>query len=149
MNVRDLQDRLVAIVPDARLPTDDAADDLFPFRFASTAFVPPFMDALMRVVLGTDDDGLAGQRLEALAGLLEDVFTDGDDDVVDALAMRLVHTRLCAQPAVLSGAWPYLGERSRRVAGKFLRLAEECDRREAAVRAQQRVAPEPDKVHSA
>jgi hypothetical protein len=92
------------------------------------------MDALMRVVLGADHDGTARVRLVALAELLERVFTEGDDDLGDALAMRLVHTRLCAKPGVLPNAWPYLGDRTRRIAWKFVRLAEECDRREAAMR---------------
>jgi hypothetical protein len=138
VNVGELRNRLLALVPDARMPRDVPVDDLYPFRFASTAFVPPFMDALMRVLLNTDDDGSARQRLVALTALLEDVFTHGDDDLVDAVAMRLVHSRLCPQPGVrpevLTGAWPYLGERTRRIAWKFVRLAEECDRREAALR---------------
>lgn len=143
MNVRELQDRLMATVPNVRLPRDAPVDDLYPFRFASVAFVPPFMDALTRVLegagnaAGADGYAAAERRLVALAGLLEEVLTGGDDDMADALAMRLVHTRLCARPEVTAGVWPYLGERSRRVAGKFLALAQDCDRREAALRAGQ------------
>jgi hypothetical protein len=134
VNLRELQDRLIAIAPDARIPSDGPVDDLYPFRFAGTAFVPVFMDALMRVTLGADRDGMARKRLVALADLLECVFIEGDDDLGDALAMRLIHTRLCGRPGMLLNAWPYLGERTRRIAWKFVRLAEECDRREAAVR---------------
>lgn len=134
MDVHVLQDRLLAIVPDARVPPHDAVDDLYPFRFASLAFVPPFMAALVRVLLTVDDDGTARAQLVALSDLLEEAFADGDD-MADALAMRLIHSRLLPRPELLSGAWPFLGERTRRIAGKFLRLAEECDRREAAARA--------------
>lgn len=126
-------------------------DDLYPFRFASAAFVPPFMAAVVRVTVGADEDGSAHARLVDLASLLEEVFVGGDDDVADALAMRLVHTRLCAQPTLLAGAWPYLGPQTQRVAGKFLRLAEECERREAAVRGRDRLphpGPQPP-AHSA
>jgi hypothetical protein len=133
VNIRELRDRLLAIDPEVRVPDGGRVDDLYPFRFASTTFVPPFMDALMRVVLGADPDGTAERRLTALAGLLEVVFVDGDEDLGDAVAMRLVYSRLCLRPTVLSGAWPFLGQRTRHIAGKFLRLIEECDRREAAV----------------
>lgn len=135
MNVRDLQDRLLAIVPDARVSPSGPIDDLYPFRFASATFVPPYMAALVRVLLTVDADGTARTQLLALSGLLEEALADGDD-LADALAMRLIHARLCAQPELLSGAWPHLGTQTRRIAGKFLRLAEECDRREAAARAQ-------------
>lgn len=142
MDIRELQDRIAQTVERADAPVVGPMDDLYPFRFASAVFVPPFMDAVVRVALGTDDDGSAHSRLTALAGVLEEVFSFGDEDIADALAIRLVHTRLCAQPDLLSAAWPYLGERTRRVAGKFLRLAEECERREAAVRGQAR-PPQP------
>jgi hypothetical protein len=142
MNIRDLQDRIAHILPDTRTPEAGPMDDLFPFRFASAVFVPPFMDSLVRVVLGADEDGSARTRLIALAAVLEEIFDHGDEDLADALAMRLLHTRLCAQPPLLAGAWPYLGARTQRVAAKFLRLAEECDRREAAVRGPAR-SPEP------
>jgi hypothetical protein len=135
MNIRELRDRLLVIAPEARIP-DGQADDLYPFRFASTAFVPPFMEVLMRVVLEADADPGTRERLDAFTSLLEDVFATGDDDLVDAFAMRVVYTRLCQWPSVLEKSWQYLGERTRQIAWKFVRLAEECDRREAAARTQ-------------
>lgn len=146
MDIRELRDALRDALPDAELPTELPADDMYPFAFASKAFITPFMDALVRVEVcdpdgtgnpdgpGQTPDEPARARLERLAGLLERVFADGDDETVDPLAVRLVFNRLVRRPRLLAAAWPYLGPHTRGIAHKFLVLDEQCQQREAEAR---------------
>jgi hypothetical protein len=129
MDLDTLRGKLLAIVPDAEIPARTRGDDLYAFAFASRALGPPVTDA---VAAGS------GDLLAPLGALLEEVFTDGDDDLVDAVAIRVVHDRLVARPGALEAAWPYLGPESRRVAGKFQALLRACAEREAAARARDR-----------
>lgn len=146
MDIRELRDALRTALPDADIPAELPADDVYPFTFVSRAFVTPFMDALVRVSIGvgatdTDVDGSARARLETLAGLAERVFADGDDETVDPLAVRLVFNRLVRRPSLLAAAWPLFGPHTRAIAGKFVALEEQCRQREQAVR-DQGAAPE-------
>jgi hypothetical protein len=120
MDLATLRGKLLALVPDAEVPERVPGDDLYAFAFAGRALGPPVTAAVE-----------AGS-LAPLAALLEEVFTDGDDDLVDAVAIRVVHDRLVARPAALEAAWPYLGPRTRKVAGKFQALLRACAEREAA-----------------
>lgn len=141
MDIRELRDALRTALPDADIPQEFPADDMYPFTFISRAFVTPFMDALVRVEVGatetdTDTDGSARARLETLAGLAERVFADGDDETVDPLAVRLVFNRLVRRPSLLAAVWPLFGPHTRAIAGKFVALEEQCRQREQAVRDQ-------------
>ncbi|HEX5496952.1 MAG TPA: hypothetical protein VFX70_20510 [Mycobacteriales bacterium] len=147
MNIRELRDALSAVVGGAAVPTELPADDMYPFTFVSRTFVPPFMDALVRVeVCDADPDGSTRARLVALAGLAERVFTDGDEQTVDPLAVRLVFDRLVRRPRLLEAAWPHLGPQTRAIAGKFLTLQEGCRQREEAATAGLAAPTEPGPV---
>jgi len=139
MNIRELRDALREALPDADVPQELPADDMYPFTFVSKAFIAPFMEALVRVELsqtdtGADADGSARARLETLAGLAERVFADGDDETVDPLAVRLVFNRLVRRPGLLEAAWPSFGPHTRAIADKFRALDEQCRLREEAAR---------------
>lgn len=122
MDLATLRGKLLAIVPDAEVPEHAPGDDLYAFAFAGRALGSSVTAALA-----------SGARLPALAALLEEVFTDGDDDLVDAVAIRVMHDRLVARPGALEAAWPHLGPESRRVAGKFQALIAACAEREAGI----------------
>lgn len=132
MDLATLRDRLLAIAPETTVPGHEPGDDLYAFAFAGRAFGPQFDAAIDEVATGARDPA---HRLMPLADLLEQVFAEGDDDIVDGAAMRIVHGRLVSRPERLATAWPYLGARTRGVAGKFQALEAACDRREAAVHA--------------
>lgn len=158
MDIRELRDALRTALPDADIPQELPADDMYPFTFVSRAFVAPFMDALVRVSVGVgatdpDTDGSARARLETLAGLAERVFADGDDETVDPLAVRLVFNRLVRRPSLLEAVWPLFGPHTRAIAGKFVALEEQCRQREQAARDQSAATetptgPETGLVHS-
>lgn len=114
------------VVDPARLSGLDA------FAFVSEVIVPPYLSALQAAVA---NDHEAAERFAALAGVVEAGFESADDDLVDALAMRLVERHLCRDPALLARARPTFGPATARVVAKFEQLIETADRRVAQHRA--------------
>jgi len=112
--------------PDGLAPTRD--DDLCAFALVSASFVPAFVAALDAAE--HHDDG-AGSQVAALADLLEAGFADGTDDLVDALAMRVVERHLCRDSARAAIAYPQLGPATRAIVAKLRALVDSADKNAA------------------
>lgn len=119
----------------AALETPRRLGGLESFAFVSETVVPPLLGAARAA--GEGEPG-AEERLDALCSVVEAGFSSGEDDIVDALAMRLVERHLCRDRALLALVEPHLGPQTRRVVVKIAALIAEADRRVAAATQAQR-----------
>jgi hypothetical protein len=91
-------------------------DDLAAFAFVSEVFVPPFRQ-LLEDAAASDD--ARHNELQRLGDLLEQVMRYGDDETVDALAMRVIYSILCLNPGLLAAAHGVLGRATLEAVQKF------------------------------
>lgn len=118
---------LQAAIPDAPAAGADL-HGLAAFGFVTDVVAPPYLAALRAVAAGKPG---AGEQLDALAGAIEVGLGTGDDDLVDALAMRLFERHVLRDPALLAAALPGFGPATTRVVEKLGALIEETERRVA------------------
>ncbi len=128
MQFSEFREQTLAAVPggeetERRALRGRERDDFYAFGFVSAVLAPAYLAAL-----GGDGD------LELLAGVLERGLAQGDDEVVNALAMRIVERHLCRDEALLAAALAVGGPATRLVAGKITALIDEADARAAAER---------------
>lgn len=128
MKFTEFRAAALAVVPngaaiEARTLAGQARDEFYAFGFVSAVVAPAYLSALR-------GDG----RLDELAALVESGLADGDDDVVNALAMRIVERHLCRDHALLAAATAAGGPSTRRIADKLGALIAEADAQVAAAR---------------
>lgn len=133
MDTAEFIEVTTAILPRAShdAPPAPVGDELYAFSFVSRALVPGYLEALDRSTSGELE---AIDRVRLLSELIELAFVEGDDDLVDALAMRVVERHLCRDSVRARIAWKYLGESTRGVVAKFRALVESADRNVAKTR---------------
>ena len=119
---------------DAAVPGSGARErpigGLDAYSFVTEVVVPAYLDAV------GEAGGAPGrtERAELLSAVVEAGFASGDEDLVDALAMRLVERYLCRDAELLERARPFLGPETLGILAKMERLIAEPDARVASTR---------------
>jgi hypothetical protein len=114
---------LLEIVSDqiTAVPPHRPGDDLEAFGFVSAVVVPTLRRELDPV---TASPG----RLEQVLDLIEAAMRDDEDELVDALAMRVIYPLFCLEPATLERARQAMGPATLEAIAKFQSFLERADR---------------------
>lgn len=102
------------------------------YSFVTEVVAPAYLEAVAASPRGGPFDEARAAQLSAV---VEAGFASGDDDLVDALAMRLVERYLCRDRALAERARPFLGPATLGILAKMERLIADADERVAESRA--------------
>lgn len=109
------------------VPQHRPGDDLEAFGFVSAVVVP----ALRREL---DPRSAAPGRLEQVLDLIEAAMRDDEDELVDALAMRVIYPLFCLEPSTFERARQTVGPVTLEAVMKFRSLLERADQLQFQVR---------------
>lgn len=104
-------------------------DELRAYQVVSKVVTPTILSKLDD--LGSETPG-ATEAVARVAAVLESGFADGDDALVDALAMRFLERHLCREPARRRLAEPFLGKATLAVLARFDLLIAQAERAAAS-----------------